>query len=201
MSLPNILSHPFLAPNLTTKSLRPISNITSRSAIDEILYEQERHQPVKLAPFPPKPVKPRRPARHSSFYPPRVPSTTRYALRDLVNTDVRNQLCNEITTGLDSPLVTGATRRIVSDPIPRSTSVITESCRTYSNHRSVSGFPTSSSIAVSVDGDGTKSTFSRSNTPFLVTDHGSPEVIDATRQQPPGHPSVSFYRRFHDSII
>lgn len=147
-------------------------------------------------------MKLRRPARHSSIYPLRVPSTTRYVLRDLENTDPRNLLCNEITPGSDSPLVTDPTRRIVSDPIPRSTSAVAAGRRIHSNHRSVPGFPTPSLSAVKVNGEKTKSTSSRPDTPSLVTDHGSLEIIDAMPQQPPGDPSVvGIYDRSDDDII
>jgi len=184
LSLPDILSHPFLAPNLTVKSLRLIQNVASRNAIEETSCELERCQPVKLAPFPPKPVKLQRPARHSSVYPLRAPSAARSVLRDIANTDLKNLLYNKITTDLKSPHTTGPTRRIVSDPIPRSTSA---KLGTHSNHRSLSvpGFPTSSSIAVNANDEDTRSNLSRPNTPLLDTDHGSPEATDTARRQTP----------------
>jgi polo-like kinase 4 len=95
---------------------------------------------------------------------------------------MRNQLCNEITTGLKSPVVTGPTRRVVSDPIPRSTSSMVPERWIYPNLRSLS-CPTSSSKVVN-DRD-TNSTCSRPDTPFLVTDRGSPEVTDTMRRQKP----------------
>lgn len=186
LSLPNILSHAFLAPNLRVKSLRPASNVVSRDTIEETLREQ--CQPVKLAPFPPKPMQPRRLASHSSIHPLRAPSTTRSILRDIVNTDLRNLLCNEITTSVKSPLVSGPTRRIVSDPIP-CTGAIAEERKNYSNNRPllVPSFATPPPIAVNIDDEETSSIVSRLNTPLLVTSHGSLDVIDATRRQTPGH--------------
>jgi hypothetical protein len=77
----------------------------------------------------------------------------------------------------------------------------------HSNLQSLSGpgFPTLSSIAVNVNDEDAKSISSsfRSNTPLLVTDHGSPEVTDATRRQTPDHTSAvgNFNDRSHDDVI
>lgn len=125
--LPHIISHPFLVSPTAVTPLRQ-TKAQSPSPVKRNLASKERFQGEENHPLTKKTLSYHRPPRHSSVNFTQTPSVsrTRVVLRDIANTELRALLESEITTNITTqkPCLMAPTRRVVSDPAPRSTGLV-----------------------------------------------------------------------------